>query len=366
MKRLMVAVIATSMGMVTGAGAAEMSTIVTGSMANSVNACTNLVMLFNLQDCSYAATRYPAAGQGWTGPYFSSAFYGKGSAADGNTGYNPSPGDGKLSMAMTGTVTIDDQGSADPADDAISATWTFGAAVHNAATGNADRAVESWDSWTHVMAATPVSFATANASGGFDYVIGSRGAPTLLAAKGDAADTFASENTSASPLAMQDFWSTAGSTDLALAQRIGIERSAGYGNSGDIVLQPNIGGQTTASFTGYQCLDNPGDNDCSTSELLFGSSLASGSLTSPPGFDNLILVLSTGADGLLINARAYWTREFRINIGPGIGNDPPAQFLTDNSWMGGTFTFTAVPLPATAWLLPTAFGVAAAWRRKRR
>ncbi len=349
---------------------AEINTVVVGTMANSVNGCINIIPVLTGSDCSYAGTRYPAMAT-WRGPYFSGGFYAQGSSADGDVNYVPTPGDGKLAVPLTGTVTIDDKGTAtDPTDDTIAATWTFGAAVFSGETGNGDHAVERWDSWTHLMSATAANFVTPNGAGGFDYVIGSRGAPAMLASASNPADRFGSENAGGA-LDSPGFWSTTGSTGLSVGERIGIERSPGYGNtdgSGGVALQPNVGAQTTANFVNYECFDSSGDNDCATSELLFGSGLPSGSTASPPGFENLILLLSTGPDGLVTFAQAWWTREFLLRNGPAIGDDPSNinAWTTNNSWMGGSFSFTAVPLPGTAWLLPTAFGAATAWRRRRK
>jgi hypothetical protein len=66
-------------------------------------------------------------------------------------------------------------------------------------------------------------------------------------------------------------------------------------------------------------------------------------LVSQPGFENIVLVLTTdGAGG--VTGAAYWTREYIIANGPPIGTDAIGQFNINNSYGGGRITFTgAVP-----------------------
>lgn len=365
----------------------QVTSPVNGAMAPVTNTCFAVIDSFFIGDCSYAATRYPGKANGgtdnsaatnagsWIGPTYAAGFYAAGSPADpfapaGDTAalaYRHSVGDNKYPIPLLGSVTIDDQGTASPADDRIAATWTFGQAVHHTQVQQNDYAIETWDSFTHVMAATMVNAAAsvANANGGFDYVIGSRGKPTPATGAfphsplpGDGTlnpDPFPSERAEAdigNPSGLR--WATSGSTDLAsISQRVGIERSPGFGNisgnpyPGTATLQPNIGAQTSGSFTNYHCTDDPGDNDCSTSEYIFGSQSEGGGSTSPPGFENVILLLSTDANGRVTEARAYWTREYLLKLGSRIGNDPDnkAQWTTSNSWNGGRFDFRGCSLP---------------------
>ncbi len=376
--------LATGAALAANGHADQVTTPVSGTMAPVVNTCFGIVDAFNMGDCSYAGTRFPGktgggSGNGpatvpgsWIGPVFSTGFYAPGSPADpanAGLGYRPAPGDDKYAIPLLGSIVIDDKGTDSPADDTLAATWVFGAAVYNTQIGNGDFAIETWDSFTHVMAATAVNPAAtaANASGGFDYVIGSRGKPTPVTGAfphtglaGDGLinpDPFPSERALADLLSPELRWSTSGSTDITnVSQRVGIERSPGFGNisgnpyPGTATLQPNIGGQTTGSFTNYRCVDDPGDDDCITSEMLFGSRSEGGGVTGPPGFENVILLLSTDADGRVVKARTYWTREYLIRIGSPIGNDPAplGQRITKNSWTGGRFDFRGCSLPVAA------------------
>lgn len=383
-----------------GAGAVQVDSLVGGSMANNYATCINIATLFIGADCSYANTRYPASSfTYWEGPFFANGFYPKGfSNVETSLTWATVPNDGKLAIPLSGTVTIDTQDTPAGTDDTISANLSFGAAVHNAQVGNADRAIETWDSFDHVLAPTVVNSATPNGEGGFDYVIGSRGRPTpapllLNASSPQPGDPFPSEYANASPVTTLAWWNPTGGASLPLAQRVGIERSVGYGNvgaGGGAGLQPNVGAQTTATFTNYTCLDGNGDNDCSTAELLFGSGqgrflnengtrndgngvtpnpvgncsdgvdngdgdgLADAAdpqcaftAPSPPGFENLILLVSTDAGNRVKTAEAYWTREYKVTSGNPIGDDPaagPGAFSTVNSWMGGRFTFKGCSL----------------------
>ena len=92
--------------------------------------------------------------------------------------YVPTVGDGKIAQKITGSVTIDDNGNGFGADDLISFTLTLtspgsGAIVRSYGSS----VVDKYDSMTQVLAPTAASSATANGSGGFDYVIGSEGFP---------------------------------------------------------------------------------------------------------------------------------------------------------------------------------------------
>jgi hypothetical protein len=324
-----------------GAGAAIVDTSIGGAMSNSDNGCINIIPLLGGEDCSYAKTRFPAPG-GWQGPIYVASYYPLGRFA-GNTadGFAPSVGDDKIDLPLFGTFTIDDNGTpADGTDDKISGTFSFGATDRWASTGQGDQALERWTSWDHTLAPTTVNFATAQPGGGFEYVIGVRGKPTPapLSLAADATQVFGSE---AAPAALTpNPWNTSGA-DLPVGERIGIERSRGYGNfdGTGANLRPNAGATTTATFQGYECFD--ADNDCTTSFILNGSSTVPGSITTslPPGFTNLILIVTTGADGRITTGEGYWTREYIITAGPPIANNPPGIPTTNNSWTGSRFTF---------------------------
>ena len=376
---------------------------INGALGKAVNSCFNIAVSLTGTDCSYARTRVPANNNP-SGPKFTSGFYPKNSVGD-DLNYTPKstaadpPPDGKVELAVSGTVTIDDAGTpGDGTDDLISAVWVIAGGVQNASTGNGDRAIERWDTWTHTMAPTPVNAATARVGGGFDYRIGSRGNPTPapLCSAADPNECFPSE---LAPLTQDPpgFWDQSFQSlpnPASTSGRNGIERSAGFGLFSAGVLSPNVGGQTTGVFAGYECVDATGDNDCISSEILLGSSLTiyrnedgtaalhpalgncadgidndgtggtddadlqcqpiaatqpttpppSPVLISPPGFENVVLLLSTngqaGSAAQITAAQAFWTREYIIASGPAIGTDAAATYNTNNSYGGGRIVFT--------------------------
>lgn len=364
----------------TGAPAAGTTYNVSGELASSVNTCNNVVVTFTGNDCSYARTRSPP-NPVWQGPYFAGAYYARGSAGD-DVGYAPVAGDGRLAPTLSGTVTIDDGGTpADGSDDTISAHWVLGAAAFNVQSNVSDRVVERWDAWVHDMPATPVDAAVAQPGGGFAYRIGTRGTPTPapLSALGNPADVFPSA-TVPGDTGATNFWDATAAATPASA-RTGIERSPGFGAFGaGQPLTPNVGGATTAAFTNYSCTDLAGDTDCTAAEVLAGSrgpdyrnedgttrtptvaDPAKGDCvdgidndgngdadladpqctgtTGPPGFDNVVLLLTTDGAGAITSALAFWTREYVVAFGADIAGDPPGSYLTDNSWVGGTLSFT--------------------------
>jgi hypothetical protein len=389
------ALAALALGAASGSQAATQSYNITGTLANSTNSCFNIAVSLTGTDCSYARTRSPANAT-VSGPKFASGFYSKGSVGD-NLNYIPVSGDGKASLTVTGTAVIDDSGTPlDGADDLISVTWVIAGGVQNVSTGNGDRAIERWDSLTHVMAATPVNAATANGGGGFTYRIGSRGTPTPapLCAAANPSNCFPSENAPAT-LDPPGFWDTTFSQPNPATNRNGIERSPGFGLFGAAPLNPNVGGQTTGTFVGYECIDAAGDNDCTVSESMFGSGLTiyrnedgttalhptlgncndgldndggDGAdaldpqceplapitaqpdnapqpvLMSPPGFENVILLVTTngqsGSAAQITAAQAYWTREYVIKNGPAIGTDAAGVYSINNSYGAGRIVFT--------------------------
>lgn len=325
-----------SLGTTAPAGAAVVQTSVVGSLGAAENACTQIMRILTATDCTYGNDR--AASLGWNGPAAVGGYYAIGSAGD-SASYIPAAGDGKIAPAITGIVAIDDGDTVgDGSDDFVSAELVIGAAARNVNVRNGGQAVERWGSLTHTLAATPVSTATANAFGGFDYVIGLQGFPQLICAASPGAGCFASEHAPFPIPQLPGFW--AGYEPGG----IGIERNANQGG--------NAGATTTAVFAGYSCSQLFGATDCTTSTVVWGAG-------EDPGFDNLLLRIVTNSAGLVVSAQGYWTQEFRIEF-----QEPSPG---DNSWFGGTLTLgaQAVPVPAAGWLFATAIGAALAHRRRR-
>ncbi len=338
---------------------------INGTFGSNEHSCTQIALLFGGADCTFGRNRPgalldpPVGGvPAWIGPQFNGGHY----VADGIKdviGYIPTSGgfdantatfspaayDGKLAAPITGILTIDDNGTpANPDDDLVSAQFTIGAMARNIATGQSTRVVQRWSTMYHVMAPTPVNAAATvpNGAGGVDYVIGSRGFPAPLCSATNSADCFATANSSAS---FQNF----NLNDEAVAfwaeipaGGIGIERSGLLGDPAFVAVQPppnpptgNVGATTTATFTGYSCDDSQAnDLDCTSNSIVWGAG-------EPAGFDNLVMKFSTNGAGEITSSLVYWTEEFVINFG-----GPPVGY--DNSWQGGTLTFTGGDPPEFA------------------
>ena len=205
--------------------------------------------------------------------------------------FAPAAADNKLAAPLTGELMINDSNTpGDSTDDILSGTFTIGALARNIATGRTTRAVQQWTTMDNVIVATPVSptFTVANAAGGVDYVVGSRGFPTPLCFRYNAADCFASAN-SVDDLSAARFWAE------PPAGGIGIERTGFFGDSNGFTnVRPppvpptgNVGARTTATFTGYSCADNGVSNDCINSVLLWGVGLSGGYLLAYRGIGPL-------------------------------------------------------------------------------
>jgi hypothetical protein len=332
------------------AGAATTTYVIDGSFAAVEQSCTQVNLLFAGTDCTYGRNRPGASPGKWQGPYFGGSHY----VADGvkdQPAYVPTHGtnnplgdpqassfipavdDGKFDAPVTGQIIIDDNGTpGDATDDIISGTMTIGAMARNIATGQFTRAVEAWTTMDHVIAATAVNptATIGNGAGGIDYIVGTRGFPDRLCFRYGAADCFPSQNS------MTDFNDATFWADIP-EKSIGIERSGNLGDPDFVFVNPapnpptgNLGATSTATFTGYTCVMNNGaQDDCVVNQLVWGGTVEN------PGFDNMVMKISTNNLGEITAATVYWSEEYKINLGP-----PP--FLYDNSNQAGVITFTGM------------------------
>jgi hypothetical protein len=210
--------------------------------------------------------------------------------------------------------------------------------------------VERWRSLDHTMAAPyPVDQAIPNAGGGFDYIIGSRGTPTRLCRATnpknitdptfdpvannafDPDDCFPTNNNNKTTLPAAPAWWA----PVPAVSSVGIERSPALADRAG--ASPNVGIQTIGEFAGrvlgtdnadYSCdTNNQGSDDCVNSPLVWGG-------VEDPGFDNMVGVISTGADGIT-SAQLYWTQEY--NIGAFGGG------TAINSFQASEITFRGIP-----------------------
>ncbi len=353
---------------------ASVTTPVDGSMSITQDTClqglTNAVG--DGENCMYDLG--PAAGGNTplgfevTGPYNQMAYYDSDDtpAAFQTTPnglaralYAPAVGDGKIAQVITGSVTIDDGGDGFGPGDLISFTLT----LNSPGTGSIIRhysttVVDKYDSMTQTLAAVAASSATPNDAGGYDYVIGSEGFPTLL--------TFSQEgacfgapfgfvecgHSFATPTEEPNFWN---GTSLA----------------GIASLESNLGAKTTGSVTNLECIDSKSatgveSNDCHDSQVSLnpwvngpcaapagctGNESTPGSVRGAAedvGWDQLLLKVSTDAAGNVIAVAGFNVDEYKV-FGPqrcgdntvGIGNYAEVC----NSWTTGYFTLDPAPPP---------------------
>ncbi|MDP6416965.1 MAG: hypothetical protein QGG54_18315, partial [Gammaproteobacteria bacterium] len=145
------------------AQAASTVTNVSGSLSKSENTCVSPIALFTQQLCSYSGgediSNVAGFGQfrAWMGPMDSGGFYPTGTLLDPGTtgGFSGSvQGDGKVSLAITGSISIQDNNSpSNASDDSISGTLVI-AAGERAASSSDGQVVESFTSITHTIPAT--------------------------------------------------------------------------------------------------------------------------------------------------------------------------------------------------------------------
>ena len=378
MKKFMAAIAAiTVFGLVsTSLQAAQVRNSINGATGVAENACVLPIAVFVGLNCEFSggATHgselglYPADN---IGPLNSGGFYASAGLAPGFilstltgnefdftnrpltsflVGVPTAPADGKLGAPITGVVTIDDGGDGfGDTTDTIAGTIILGPGARVVSSGGnlaGDKTIqESWTSVTHTLLPTVVSSATANAGGGFDYVIGSRGFPTNITTA--TPESFAAELAADSGDADRGIppfapWIdvNGGSISTTIAGTLDI---VSFGTKAGVVA--NVGGETTAVIAGLNCSDVGTDpteadtmgnavidtvTDCQDSSVAWGVTDPVGTDIGKlnAGFDNLVLKLSTDDTGAITAADAYYTMEYPI-IQP-----------ADTSWVGGTLGFT--------------------------
>jgi hypothetical protein len=329
-------------------------TNVTGSLSKAENTCVSPVVLSSPQGCSYSGGEAVDAAVGfgmyrtWMGPMTSGGYYAPGTAPDPLTTDGSTPGDGKVNLQITGSISIEDNSSpGDGSDDLISGTLVIAAGERSVIT-SAGNVVEGFTSVTHTLAPTAVSFASANGLGGFDYVIGSAGFPLLLQS-GPGTDDYPSESASVLTASTQppdiNAWdiNNGGNITVVNMPNSGPPPLSGGPYTEEIVsyapisgnVGPNIGAVTSAVVAGQTCVSgdgagNPTVNCDPNPDVGAGSTWA----VSGAEFDNLILKLSTNAVGKVVSADAFYTLEYLIQSQDANAGNP-------DSFVGGTLTFAA-------------------------
>ena len=355
------------------------ATNITGHLSKAENTCVSPIEFFQFtyfQLCSYSGgvdiqsvvTSAPSLDfHNWMGPQDSGGFYAKGflpSPREVNGFTGSTPGDGKIELEFTGTITIEDSQTPGVDDDKISGTLIFGPGERAASSSNGN-AVEQFDGITHTIPATTVSSATVNAMGGFDYVIGSQGYPFLISS---AAGDYPSEEASIANddtvppnfNAWADFNGgnitnatlppyTAPPTVPGLIPHSVEIVSYAPGAANNSNVEPNVGLKTTAVVANLVCESGDGDDtpdmtqpdppdvpelidDCNPDPAIGAGSTW---VVSGAEFDNLILKVSTDANFKVISAEAFYTLEYKIESLNLNGGNP-------GSFVGGRLNLTAL------------------------
>lgn len=289
------------------------------------NGCMHISAFYYRVDCGYTSQRKPLNTTGpqwpWVGPTSNSAYYAR-DRREARPDYTPAVGDLRQPPWTTARVTVDTGATSAVTDDLISAEFLVGPGARNlatrieAGTGRPLRVVESWSELRHTLAPTQASSATPNAAGGIDYVIGAKGFPAQLCRRGAPTDCFPSARAVLlrSGAQGEHTWEQASPVSIARGRFIG----------------DNAGATTVAVFNGYRCEDSAGGNECRTSPMVWGG-------RSKPGFDNLVLRVTTDGSGRVMDLQGYWTQEFHLAGGPA----RLAVAATEpNSWLGGFLDLT--------------------------
>lgn len=207
-----------------------------------------------------------------------------------------------------------------------------------------------------VLAPTVANAVTPNGSGGFDYVIGTEGFPsvrtyadaTVASCLGAAFGFVECGHSFAFQVADPNFW---GGTSVA-----------GLGG-----LEGNFGAKTTGTVVNLQCIDGSSttsgveSNDCRDSQVLYspwvigpcavqgGCTLKEGQVgavrgsAEDVGWDQLLLKVSTDASGNVVSVAGFNVDDYRVfnNTRCGDNTDGSGSYSTlCNSWTSGYFTLT--------------------------
>jgi hypothetical protein len=297
-----------------------------------------------------------SSGEG-TGPYSQEAFYDSIDRPDAfSVAYKEVPNDRKIHQLIDGTVTIDDQGTANPADDLISFSITMrspgqGDVIRQLGSTNTS-AEDKYTTMTQVLAPYRVDFASPNASGGFDYVIGSAGFPTRLVFN----DPYSVDPDATNPAGTlggsQCNGQLFGDVDCTASFTAIIRdplrwtpwSSPGSGRPGISRMEGNIGARTVGSVTGFDCIDSGTNNACKISKVSFAplvkgpnNTPGGGTSAEDVGWDDLYLKVSTDSSGKVISMEGYPVQEYQVFAQPTwCGSDPGATFNC-NSWLAEHF-----------------------------
>jgi len=371
MKRFIGPIAATAavglLGLATQAQAITSTTSIIGNMGITAQTCLQGLTLAvgDGENCMYDGGPSSATGAPFgevTGPYNHIAYYDSlATPAAFAAGFVTAPGDGKIQQVINGSVTVDDGGNGFGAGDLLSFSLTLtspggGDIVRNFGAAGADR----YTSMTQVLAPMAASSATANGLGGFDYVIGSEGFPSLL--------TFAV----AGPCLGQAFGSMDCGFSFAAAS-LDPDGWAGASAAGLGSLESNFGAKTVGSVSGLACVTS--GTACTVGQVSFAPLLigpngatGGGATAEDVAWDQLLLRVSTDAGGNVVDMAGFDVQDYRVfgttRCGDQTSTTVGSYSPTCNSWSSGYFTAVVIPVPAAVWLFGSAIGLLGLVRRR--
>lgn len=293
---------------------------------------------FTGHDCSYNATNPAGTASKWVGPVYTGGLYPSGGAPQGSPGdfINPTPpGDGRIGIPLSGTITINDQGNpAACSTHSIAGVLQLGGFSRNYGTQPNIRYIDDFPNGiTQTIAAQPVSSGATNGAGGCDYVLGSVGVPNVLTSVGGAPvpnDPFPGQVSHViTPSAPRG----SGSTEWTVpaAGTPGLARFEGAAGA-----PANLGLAAVSTIgAGYNCLKLPASGllppvPCGT---FSGTSWNS---TAQADWDNIVGRISTDSSGNITSSLLFFVQEVLV--------------ATGDSWMAYTaaITGTGPGAPAVA------------------
>ena len=285
--------------------------ITSGSQAMVDAACVAPIPFFNGEDCSYNESDPTgfAPGPGvWSGPTVAASYYLLGDSPFIRVGVGTAPESGdplKAELAITGSINIDESGSANCADDTIAGELVLGAGTRAFDAGQGAIGEESWGDGDikFPLPTTTVDSAVTNGDGGCDYIIASDGFPTRIREAGGAQRLYPVD-----AISTIGFYAAPSPSGMAS------------------ISEGNVGMEVTVSVgAGWSCVGNGIGDSC-------GPGVSGG-----PQFggmrgilETVLVSISTNADGDITSGEIYANNESKIfNINP----DPY------NSWDGTRWEF---------------------------
>lgn len=285
-----------------------------GETAGVENGCQGWVLAQG-DDCSYNASQPLGLGQTqWIGPIFSAAYYAPGDAprifdnppvpapVEAPAPVLPTAGSRGIAIRQA-FLAIDDRSTAAGVDDVVWGTIEFDAFDRNVASSAEARLVEGFGRIIHRLNPVRVSAASANADGGWDYVValadGAGAYPARLSGSTPAGGGF--DDAFPSRAASQSSPDAADTPYWHAPSALGISAIEGDAHA--------TGSRSTASVWGYSCEDGqdagnplPRADDCMNSPLAWNADRFA-------GFGNILLRLSTTAAGAISTAEALLVRD---------------------------------------------------------